>query len=367
MRFCLEDMMSDTQMLEKITKARQMLEAASTVDEIKSVMNFSEQARLYAKRRGLELEAQNLAAEMCLDSTRKFGAALKKLERKEGRPEKLSIDGQFNEYKAALEETNTTRQDANRFEKFADIPVKVYEKAKEEVKAEAKELTLGGVVKVVSGKTKDDKRKQAQAERVGRNTPIDDRIIIGDMREVGAQIADNSIDLIFTDPPYPGEFLPLWGSLSELAARVLKPGGLCLAYSGQIFLPDTLRLLGQNLEYLWTFAIRHAGGNQRIFKVNVNTGWKPILCFVKPPLTIWWDSFIDITSGEREKDLHEWQQAESEAAYFIEKLCPAGGMVLDPFAGSGTTLSAAKKLGMKYTGIEVNPDDAQRATERLMK
>ena len=44
---------------------------------------------------------------------------------------------------------------------------------------------------------------------------------------------------------------------------------------------------------------------------------------------------------------------------------PATATVLDPFAGTGTTLVAAKRLGRGYLGIELNPEYALMARERL--
>ena len=41
------------------------------------------------------------------------------------------------------------------------------------------------------------------------------------------------------------------------------------------------------------------------------------------------------------------------------------GVVIDPYAGSGTTLVAAKLLGMNYLGIEISPEYVKMANERL--
>jgi len=40
----------------------------------------------------------------------------------------------------------------------------------------------------------------------------------------------------------------------------------------------------------------------------------------------------------------------------IKASCPPGGVVLDPFMGSGTTAIAACNLQRQYTGFELNPD-----------
>jgi site-specific DNA-methyltransferase (cytosine-N4-specific) len=45
--------------------------------------------------------------------------------------------------------------------------------------------------------------------------------------------------------------------------------------------------------------------------------------------------------------------------------CPPGGMVLDPFCGTGTTGLAALQLGRRFTGIDLNPAFAALAEERL--
>ena len=44
---------------------------------------------------------------------------------------------------------------------------------------------------------------------------------------------------------------------------------------------------------------------------------------------------------------------------------PTGGVVLDPFAGSGTTLLAARECGRKSIGIELRADHCEIAATRL--
>ena len=56
--------------------------------------------------------------------------------------------------------------------------------------------------------------------------------MLWDMRELGKQIADNTIDVIFTDPPYEKKYLQLYGDLAKLAQRVLKPGGSLVFFMG---------------------------------------------------------------------------------------------------------------------------------------
>ena len=45
--------------------------------------------------------------------------------------------------------------------------------------------------------------------------------------------------------------------------------------------------------------------------------------------------------------------------------CPEGGIVLDPFFGSGTTGAVAKQLARHYIGIELNPEYCKLAQKRI--
>lgn len=51
--------------------------------------------------------------------------------------------------------------------------------------------------------------------------------------------------------------------------------------------------------------------------------------------------------------------------YFIEYFTKQGGLVLDPFAGVGTSLVAAKRLGRRAIGIEINKTYCDIAINRL--
>jgi site-specific DNA-methyltransferase (adenine-specific) len=53
--------------------------------------------------------------------------------------------------------------------------------------------------------------------------------------------------------------------------------------------------------------------------------------------------------------------------WLVRLVTPAGGVVLDPFAGSGTTLESAILEGFHAIGIEREPDYADLCVQRLSK
>lgn len=189
----------------------------------------------------------------------------------------------------------------------------------------------------------------------------------GDFRELAAMIPDNSVELVFTDPPYDEESASLYADAAQVAARILKPGGSMIAYTGQKHLPAVLAGMSQHLRYWWTCACIHEGGNQILNNLGIRCGWKPLVWFVKNGRGDVQNVMQDTVRGDREKDAHEWQQAVSEAHYFIEKLCPVGGLVVDFFLGGGTTKIAADRLNRRFVGFEVNAKALEVAAKRIEK
>jgi tRNA G10 N-methylase Trm11 len=90
-------------------------------------------------------------------------------------------------------------------------------------------------------------------------------ITFEDARQGMAKLRDNSVNMIFTDPPYISECIGLYEDLAREAKRVLKPGGYCFAYCGAQFLPQIMQYMGTYLDWFWLFEIKHNHGWPRMF------------------------------------------------------------------------------------------------------
>jgi DNA modification methylase len=62
---------------------------------------------------------------------------------------------------------------------------------------------------------------------------------------------------------------------------------------------------------------------------------------------------------------HTAAMPEGLAEFFIKACSPAGGVVLDPFAGSGTTAVVARRLGRRAGGLDIHKQFVSAAYERL--
>jgi site-specific DNA-methyltransferase (adenine-specific) len=63
--------------------------------------------------------------------------------------------------------------------------------------------------------------------------------------------------------------------------------------------------------------------------------------------------------------LHPTEKPLGLLAPLITYACPEGGVVVDPFAGSGSTLDAARQAGRRAIGIEAHEPYAEAAARRL--
>lgn len=198
---------------------------------------------------------------------------------------------------------------------------------------------------------------------------VQTNLMVGDFRDRLSEIEDESVDLCFTDPLYEKDALPVWGDLAEMCAKKLKPGGLLMAYSGVLYLPQIHQMLGQHLDYLWTAAIRHTGRIKLVRAVQMLQAWKPVLVYVKPPLRKYWNPFMDMVSGGQEKEHHIYEQSVSEAMHYIKAVCPFHGTLLDPMMGSGTSIVAgiAADIGLTCIGCEIDKAAFVDAEKRVQE
>jgi site-specific DNA-methyltransferase (adenine-specific) len=84
----------------------------------------------------------------------------------------------------------------------------------------------------------------------------------------------------------------------------------------------------------------------------------------KVPTDVWWMSIVGTQAKERtpyptQKPLKLVQRA-------IVASCPEGGLVLDPFAGSGTTAVAAVNVGRRFVVGDESPKAIEVTTNRLL-
>lgn len=214
---------------------------------------------------------------------------------------------------------------------------------------------------------KEQKKRQLMSKVPKMELPENCQLFHGDFEEIGKNIPDNSIDLIFTDPPYGSEGLEIYEKLGRLANRVLKQGGSLVTYAGQYYLNRVFKILEPlGLKYWWIIAVRHKGPHANVHQRSIFANWKPLLWYVKGESANNLRYFIDyVESMIPDKISHDWEQSIVEAEHTIKELTQENQIVLDVLMGSGTTGEAALKLGRKFIGIEIDEQHFKIAKIRL--
>jgi SAM-dependent methyltransferase len=214
-----------------------------------------------------------------------------------------------------------------------------------------------------------------RVERIGRESEhaattapaYDYEIRHGDLRNTLDDLA-GTVDVIVTDPPYPAEFLEEFDALGEVAARLLKPGGLLVAMVGHAYLPEYLERLGRHLTYRWCAAYLLEGPAARVFGRSMATKWKPLLLFDHNEARRFLTQDV-FTSARPDKatsrQIDGWTQSETGMLDIVDHLTEPGDLVVDPFLGAGTTALACRQLGRRFVGCDKDPDAVRIARERL--
>lgn len=208
---------------------------------------------------------------------------------------------------------------------------------------------------------------QAQLDAYEQKTHI--RVFCRAIEDVSAaDVPDESIDVLMTDPPYERQAVAHFAALGQLAARVIRPGGSLIVLCGQSYLPAYLDALSAFLTYRWTLACHMPGGQAaQIWQAQVNTFWKPALWFVREPFPAskWVSDHFSTPTNSNDKRFHKWGQSEHIMRELIERFTTPGEVLYDPFLGGGTTGIVAKTLGRKFIGSDISETEVKQALTRI--
>lgn len=220
---------------------------------------------------------------------------------------------------------------------------------------------------------------------------INGEIILGDAVTELGKIKRESVDLIITDPPYNigvnyGKDKDKRKDYDEWCLRWMKQCDRILKKGGSMYVinyPEnacgiycnTERFTGLELRrwIIWHYPtnIGHSKRNWtrasrailfftkgQSYKFNLGEG-EEIQDYIKMNL-------VKNVSKEKVKGFPN-QIPEKLVSLLMGLSSDEGDVVLDPFAGSGTTLRVAKDMKRNYIGIEIDPGNIKIIKERLRK
>lgn len=212
------------------------------------------------------------------------------------------------------------------------------------------------------------------------------KVICGDCLEVMREIPDGAVDLIITSIPfntkkdYGGHYdddLPdgiYFDNVARWCEEMVRVAGIALyVFTSTRYMAEVKLCLPGFCQ--WLFYHR-----RNIVGTSLKFPWMPT---ITPIAMVWKDGrkpmvnsahakttfdLISATGPQRSYsgDLKRWHVTQDplDAVKPLIGRTP-GETVLDPFLGSGTTAVAAKQLGRRYIGIEINPDYVNIAEDRL--
>jgi DNA modification methylase len=212
------------------------------------------------------------------------------------------------------------------------------------------------------------------ADTANRNT-----VLHGDCVAIMRQMQPASVDFVITDPPYITRYADRSGRsvTNDDNARWLKPAfaqmhrllksaAFCISFYGwnkaDLFI-DAWRSAGFRIVGHVVFRKRYPSST-RFLRYQHEQAYVLAKGEVQPPAQPIPDVLDFPYTGNK---LHPTQKPIAALTPLIEAFCPPQGIVLDPFAGSGSSLVAARQLGRSYLGIELDAQHHATATARLLE
>jgi DNA modification methylase len=206
-----------------------------------------------------------------------------------------------------------------------------------------------------------------------------DGVIHGDCIEHMKSFPHKSVDFILTDPPYitrhrsrdnqtvRNDDNTAWlaPSFAEMY-RVLKPDACAVSFYGwnkvdlffQAWKQAGFRIGGHII-----FRKRYAS-NARYLEYRHEAAYLLIKGTPALPAAPLPDVMDWTYTGNR---LHPTQKSIAILKPIIEAFSKRGDLILDPFAGSGSTCVAAQQIGRAYIGIELDPTHHRTACSRVSR
>lgn len=210
-------------------------------------------------------------------------------------------------------------------------------------------------------------------------TILTNTILNADCIRAMDMLPDESVDFILTDPPYitryrsrdgrrvPGDDNDRWlvPSFRQLY-RVLRDGCFCVSFYGW---PQVDRFM----RAYRTAGFRIVGHLMFPKRYASSTGFvqychESAYLLAKGEPSVPENPIADVIAWEYTGNhYHPTQKPLAILLPLVEAFSPPGGTVLDPFAGSGSSLLAAKRLGRSYIGMELDPAYHAVARKRLAR
>jgi DNA modification methylase len=204
-------------------------------------------------------------------------------------------------------------------------------------------------------------------------------VMHGDCVETMSRLQPGSIDFVLTDPPYVNRYASDDGrvirndrftwikpAFAEIY-RVLKRDSFCVSFYGWAHIDKfaaAFRDAGFRTVGHFVFPKTYTSAT-RFLRYRHESAY--LLAKGEPkephqPI----DDVIAWTHYTGNK-LHPSQKPTQILRPLIKTLCPPQGTVLDPFAGSGSSLVAARQLGRQCIGIDIDEEHCRTATMRLQE